>query len=106
MAAKPVLGLSEMRPPLLDDVPHATRCRSCRTGRRGKTPRRITVRRFPMNTSPSDDDEDEEVLEDEEFDEDAERDSDDEDSDDEDDDEDEEEEETWQVVAVCRSLTS
>ena len=98
MAAESVLGMSEVRPPLLDDLPHAARRRSRRTGRHArpcKTGSRIISAQAPMNTSPSPDDEDDEVLEDEEFDEDAEREDDDEDADD----DDEEEEETWQVLA-------
>lgn len=107
MAAESVLGLPEMRPPLLDDVSHATRRRS----RRGRgtictrcsreTRSRINSRQAAMHTSPIEDDEDE-VLEDEQFDEDAEADDEDEDEDE----DDEEEEETWQVVASCRVLTS
>src|SRR5688572_19539097 len=97
MAAESVLGLSEVRPPLLDHLSHAARHRRRRTSchaRCAETDGRIVLRRT-MNTSPSVDDEDDEVLEDEEFDEDAERDDDDDDADD----DDEEEEETWQVLA-------
>ena len=97
MAAESVLGLSEVRPPLLDHLPHAARRHRRRTGchaRRCETGRMISAQAH-MNTSPSADDDDDEVLEDEEFDEDAERDDDDEDADD----DDEEEEETWQVLA-------
>src|SRR5690349_14429095 len=99
MAAQPVLGVSEMRPPLLDDLPVTTRRRARRASgprRRGQTGCRVIFRAGPMNTSPSDDDEDDEVFDDEEFDENSEVDEDDEDSDP----DDEEEEETWQVVAA------
>jgi hypothetical protein len=98
VAAESVLGMSEVRPPLLDDLPHAARRYGRRTtshAGRCKTGSRIISAQAPMNTSPSADDEDDEVLEDEEFDEDAERD----DDEDDDDDDDEEEEETWQVLA-------
>jgi hypothetical protein len=101
VAAESVLGMSEVRPPLLDHLPHEARRHRRRTGchaRRCETGSRMISAQVLMNTSPSADDEDDEVLEDEEFDEDAERNDDDEDTD-EDDDEDEEEEETWQVLA-------
>jgi len=99
VAAESVLGMSEVRPPLLDHLPpaarrHRRRSTGCHT-RRCETGSRMISAQVPMNTSPSADDEDDEVLEDEEFDEDAERDDDDEDADD----DDEEEEETWQVLA-------
>jgi hypothetical protein len=96
VAAESVLGMSEVRPPLLDHLSHAARRRR-RTGCHAhprETGSRI-VSAEPMNTSPSADDEDDEVLEDEEFDEDAERDDDEDDADA----DDEEEEETWQVLA-------
>ncbi len=109
MAAEPVLGMPEMWPPLLDNVPHATRSprgcadagsrdlRSCVRGgstRCRETHSPVIFLQAAMNTSPSADDEDDEALEDEEFDEDAERDEDDDDTDP----DDEEEEETWQVL--------
>jgi hypothetical protein len=94
VATEPVLGLSEVRPALLDNLPHPARCRSPLPGRRSQTAGGMTsVQGIPMFPSLHPDDEDDEVLEDEEFDEDAE-------ADDEDDDlesDDEEEEETWQV---------
>jgi phosphopantothenoylcysteine synthetase/decarboxylase len=102
VAAESVLGVSEVRPPLLDHLPHTARRRRRRTGchaRPCETGSQIISAQAHMNTSPSADDEDDEVLEDEEFDEDAERDDDDEDADDDDEDDDEEEEETWQVLA-------
>jgi hypothetical protein len=105
VAAEPVLGVPEVRPALLDDVSDPTGGRSRPFGRATRcreNPRRISVCRPPMFTSPTDDDDDDEVLEDEEFDEESERDEDDEDLDDEDD----EDEETWLVVADCRILTS
>ena len=97
MATESVLGMSEVRPALLDDLSHTARRRRRRTGshaRRCETGSRIN-RAGHMNTSPGVDDEDDDVLEDEEFDEDAEREGDEDD----DDDDDEDEEETWQVLA-------
>ena len=99
MAAQSILGMSEMRAPLLDHLPITTRRRtgSATASRgRGKAGGRVILCRPTMNTSPSVDDEDDEVLDDEEFDEDSELDEDDEDADLDDEDEDE----TWQVVAA------
>ena len=99
MAAQPVLGVSEVRPPLLDHLPITTRRRArrasgpCRCGQAGC---RVIFVQVAMNTSPSADDEDDEVFDDQEFDEDSDSDEDDEDTDP----DDEEEEETWQVVAA------
>ena len=104
MAAESVLGLSEVRPALLDNVPVAAwrRDGTCSgdsgsrwTNRGRHETRRIILRRSDMNIRLSVSDEDDEILEDEEFDEDADLDEDDEDGDE----DDEEEEETWQVVA-------
>lgn len=97
MAAESILGMPEVRPPLLDNVSVTAgrRTRDYRGGRArssGEARCRIILRSRIMHTSP--DDEDDEVLEDDEFDEDPDSDDDDEDADD-----DEEEEETWQVVA-------
>ena len=98
MAAKSVLGVSEVRPALLDDLSHAAR-------RGPGSPPTTTQTSDPviavraMNLMPDIDDEEDEVFEDEEFDEDSELNEDDEDLDE----ENGEEEETWQV---CRVLTS
>ena len=106
MAAQSVLGVSEMRPSLLDYVPHPARrdtsaSRGSSNGSAGSSaaaqaPHAIILRRFIMNAMPGTDDEDDEVLEDEEFDEDEESDEDDEDLED----EDGEEEEPWQVSVL------
>jgi hypothetical protein len=95
MAAEPVLGMPEVRPTLLDDLPITARRRSSRGSPRDEARRRVISPRPVMNTSSNLSDEDDEVIEDEEFDEDAELDEDDDDNDV----DDEEEEETWQVVA-------
>jgi hypothetical protein len=103
MAAQPVLGVSEVRPPLLDDVPDSTgrgtRRASGATGVCGpagacQTSHPLIPRRLSMNAMPDDEPEDDEVTDDEDFDEDSDVDEDDEDEDD----ESEEEEETWQVT--------
>jgi hypothetical protein len=99
VAAQSVLGVSEVRPPLLDDLSHATRGGpgSARTTTQASDP--VISRTRAMHLMPDIDDEEDEVFEDEEFDEDSESDEDDEDLDE----ENGEEEETWQV---CRVLTS
>ena len=103
MAAQPVLGVSEVRPPLLDDVSDSTgrgtRRTSGATGVCGhadacQASHSLIPCRLPMNAMPDDEPEDDEVTEDEDFDEDSDLDEDDE----EEDDDSEEEEETWQVA--------
>ena len=76
MAAKSVLGVSEVRPPLLDDLPHTTRSRPGGTSATAQAADSITSRRHAMNAQPDVDDEDDDDV----------------------DEEDDEEEETWQVV--------
>ncbi len=99
MAAQPVLGVSEVRTPLLDDVRDSTgrgtRRGSVATGVCGpagacQTSHPLIPRRPSMNAMPDDEPEDDE---DEDFDEDSDVDEDDEDEDD----DSEEEEETWHV---------
>jgi hypothetical protein len=74
LAAKPVLGLPEVQPALLDDVPHtagsSARCRrsvpaACRRSSDSLDPQELMME-FLL------DDEDDEVFDDEDFDEDAE----------------------------------
>jgi hypothetical protein len=92
LAAQPVLGMPEVRPPLLDNLPHAAwrhAAGSCPTAQA----RDFLTVGPAMNAKPDIDDEEDEVLEDEDFEDDRESDEEDGDLDEEDDDE----EETWQV---------
>jgi hypothetical protein len=93
VAAKPVLGLPEVRPSLLDHLSVATRRGSSSTCATPESDHSIIAQVHAMNSRPDIDDEDDEVIEDEDFDEDGESDNDEDDLDDEDSDE----EETWQV---------
>ncbi len=95
LAAQSVLGVSTLRPTLLDHLPLSARRGGGASSSRCETPGGIAARRHPMKTRPDLDDEDDEILEDEEFDENAELEEGDEDFDPEAD----EDEETWQVVA-------
>jgi hypothetical protein len=105
MATESVLGLPEMRPPLLDDLYDAARSRRARSAHRDSTSgvgtqagttrpqtRRDRVMR-KLFSSPEDDEDEDDLFEDEEFDKDVDFDEEDEDVD-----EDDEEEETWQVT--------
>jgi hypothetical protein len=101
VATQSVLGVPKVRPPLLDDLSHATGggSSSTRTSTTRQASDPVISRAQAMNLMPDIDDEEDEVLEDEEFDEDSESDEDDEDLDEESD----EEEETWQVARVLTS---
>jgi hypothetical protein len=113
VAAEPILGLSKMRPSLLDNIffaargngSHSSDTSGCRSAdaRRETGPRRVTVRNIPITARPLSAErpfggltfqDDDEVLDDEDFDEDDELDHDAE----EDEEDDDEEEETWQVL--------
>ena len=121
LAAEPILGLSKMRPSLLDDIffaagrnaAHASDTCGCHPadGHRETGPHRVIVRNVLMTMGRlstgrllggltfQDDDK---VLDDEDFDEEDELDRDDEDDeedDEEDEDDEDEEEETWQVLS-------
>jgi len=93
LAAKSVLGVPEVRPPLLDDIPHSTRLGPGGPSATAQAGHSLTSRNQAMKAMSDIDDEEDEVLEDEDFDEDAESDKDVEDLDE----ENGEEEETWQV---------
>ena len=101
MAAEPVLGVSEMRPALLDDVPHTTgrgtprpsgTAGTCSPAGTCQASHSVNPRRLSMNAMPDDEPEDDEVTDDEDFDENSDLAEDEEDEDEDSD----EEEETWQ----------
>lgn len=92
MDARPVLGMSEMRPPFLVNVLDAR-------GAQAGAGRRAAFLKVALTAMPPlelDDDDEDDLDEDEDIDED------DEDSDDDDEEEPDDDGETWQVAGRCR----